>query len=115
MTAEMRKLSWRGDETIAAVSAALAGDSDVQLYLPAGFHHAVCSRLDASARTAAGSVNVAGGAELLSRLAGIRGLEPLARLEAPALAARAEVRIVSPSPTIMLVRGHDRAAAPERQ
>lgn len=113
MTAESTSLLWRGSETIDAAKTALANRVDVELHLPAGFHHAVFSRFAAPA-VAAGmeSVDIVGGAELLTRLADIRGLEPLVRLETPVLRARATVHVVSPSPTIAIICRRHRTTEP---
>ncbi|MFL6712019.1 MAG: hypothetical protein ACJ8LN_03685 [Sulfurifustis sp.] len=103
MTAPATDLIWRGRETIEAATAALAQASDVALHLPAELHHAVAMRLgvDVLADHVEG-VNVTGGPELISRLSGIRGLEPLVALVPSIEQARARVQVLSPSPTVAI-------------
>jgi len=104
MAAGITDLMWRGAETVAAAKSALARGAAVKLQLPAGYRHAVCARLGSrAAAQAAETLDVAGGAELLARIADIGGLEGVAELAAPAAHTRARVRVVSPSPTIAIV------------
>lgn len=111
VTAELISLLWRGAETVGAARTALAHRIDVELHLPADYHHAAYRRLRSPAYAeTAQRRDVAGGAELLGRVADIQGLEDIAQLEAPATGVRARVRIVSP--TIAIVCARD--AATER-
>lgn len=111
MAARPTNLCWRGAQTIADAKDAIAHRASIALSLPAGFHHAVQQRL----LTAAGdrrreSVDVEGGAELLARLAEIKGLATIAELQAPVTEAQARVRVMSPSPTVLIVCQRGRSA-----
>lgn len=103
MTAPVNDLAWRGASTVQAARNALSLNVDVELRLPATYHHAVCRHLrKTAAAQVSESLDLRGGAELLARLADVHGLEQIAELELPAARARAQVRIVSPSPTISI-------------
>lgn len=105
------RLQWRGDETVASMREAVARHADVELKLPAAFHHAVCSRLSPDVAPGHGQrLDLSGGAELLAQVAEIAGLSALARLEDAVYRAPAEVRVVSPAPTIII--RFDEARAP---
>lgn len=99
--AAVTNLPWRGVETIEAARAALAAKQSVELHLPAGFHHAVYAHFRRELESAE-QVDVSGGVELLQRLAEIRGLDPLADLEPSITQAHAAVRVLSPSPTVLI-------------
>jgi hypothetical protein len=103
MTAHVTDLIWRGTETVEKAAAALAHRADISLSLPPSFHHAVATRLSSPAASPPlEAVDVSGGADLLGRLATIRGLEGLAGLEAPVARMGARVRVMSPSPTVAI-------------
>lgn len=96
-------LAWRGRETVDAARAALADRHDVEVQLPADFHHTVFVHF--FPHTAPGTIeelDVAGGAEILARAAAIRGLDGLAQLQEPVRRRHARVRLVSPSPKIVI-------------
>jgi hypothetical protein len=97
-------LPWRGAETIAAANSILAARGDVEVQLPAGYHHAVVAHFqkDVHAPGTADRVDVAGGIELLEVLSTIRGLDDLAKLEAVAQQTGARIRVMSPSPTVVI-------------
>jgi hypothetical protein len=101
MTA-ITNLPWRGAETVAAARNMLGRHHDVELKLPAGYHHAVLSRFQTGSTEMAEQVDVVGGAELLRELASIQGLDQLAELETAVERARMRVRVVSPSPSIVI-------------
>lgn len=96
-------LTWHGSATVDAARAAVNDHRDVELQLPAGFHHAVLVRFRTQAAPGRGeTVDVAGGPELLARAATIHGLDGLAALHDPVVREHAHVRIVSPSPKIVI-------------
>lgn len=94
-------LTWHGSATVDAVRAAVNDHRDVELQLPAGFHHAVLVRFRTQAAPGE-TIDVAGGPELLTRAATIHGLDALAALRDPVVREHAHVRIVSPSPKIVI-------------
>jgi hypothetical protein len=103
MTARITNLTWHGSETVEAATTALGRAIDVQLHLPANFHHAVVERLRVSqAPSTVEAIDVTGGAELLARVGGIAGLEHVAALAEPAQQVHAEVRVVSPAPIVAI-------------
>ena len=96
-------LTWHGMATVDVARAAVSDHRDVELQLPAGFHHAVLVRFRAQAVAGRDeAVDVAGGPELLARVATIHGLDALGALHDPAVREHAHVRIVSPSPKIVI-------------
>lgn len=96
-------LLWRGTETIGAACDTLARHGRVEVQLPTDFHHAVFARLHPHAPPGqVEEVDVSGGAELIARISSIPGLDALARLEQPVAAAHARVRVVSPSPKLLI-------------
>ena len=102
MTAEVATLMWRGARTIDAAERALAGRRDVELQLPAGYHHAVSAHFASPGVTVGGYVDEEGAADLLTRFRAVRGLEHIASLEQSVRRAQARVRVVSPSPTVTI-------------
>lgn len=110
MKAEPTRLQWRGDETVASMRDALVRHADVELQLPADFHHAVYTRLNPDAAAAHGQrLDMSGGAELLAQVADIAGLSALATLEDAVYRAPARVRVMSPAPTIRISFAEARA------
>lgn len=110
MSTPVTDLTWRGDETIDAATTALARRRDVALHLPAEVHYAVAVQLGAVPDPAsAQEVDVSGGAELLTQLSAIRGLESLTALVPPVENARARVQVQSPSPTVAIRCSGDKA------
>lgn len=96
-------LTWRGRETVDAAQAAIVDRHDVEVQLPADFHHAMFARFypDAAPGTVE-ALDVQGGAEILARAADIRGLDALAQLQEPVRRGHASVRLVSPSPKLVI-------------
>jgi hypothetical protein len=103
MAPKPQVLVWPGSESMSEIEQALSEDTPVELVLSAGLHNALFTRFGTDAPPeSAGQVDVEGGAELLGRLDGIAGLEPLVEL-ADTLRQRAwRVAIISPTPRIML-------------
>ena len=101
-------LLWRGAETVRAACATLARHGKVEVQLPADYHHAVFTRLHPQASPGqAEEVDITGGAELIARISRIPGLDALARLEEVAAEAHARVRVVSPSPKVLITANDD--------
>lgn len=97
-------LVWHGRATVDVARAAVSDHRDVELQLPAGFHHAVLVHFQShdTAPRPKQTIDVAGGPELLAQVASIHGLDALGELQDPVLREHANVRIVSPSPKIVI-------------
>lgn len=103
-------LMWHGRATVAVARAAVTDHRDVELQLPAGFHHAVFAHFQLGGVPGHGDrVDIEGGPELLAQAATIRGLDALGELQDPVVREHAHVRIVSPSPKIVITA--ERASA----
>ena len=99
------ELAWEGDATIKEARTALRRGDEVEIELAAGLHHALFRHLHPDdPRGAPEDLDEEGGPELLRRLAGVAGLEELARLARSAKLAPYRVRLVSPDPRLLLVR-----------
>jgi len=97
-------LVWHGRATVDIARAAVSDHRDVELQLPAGFHHAVLVHFQSrdAAPQPQQTIDVAGGPELLAEVASIHGLDALGELRDPVRREHANVRIVSPSPKIVI-------------
>lgn len=96
-------LAWHGRNSVNAALAAVNDHHDVELQLPAGFHHAVLVHFNPRASSGLDAeLDVHGGPEILAQAAGIRGLDALGELQDAVRRAHAQVRIVSPSPKIVI-------------
>lgn len=96
-------LMWHGRATVDVARAAVGDHRDVALQLPAGFHHAMLVQFQTGATPGRGDMlDVEGGPELLRQAAGIHGLDALGELQDPVVREHARVRIVSPSPKIVI-------------
>lgn len=103
-------LMWHGRATVDVARAAVSDHRDVELQLPAGFHHAMLVRFQSGAAPGReAGVDIEGGPELLAQAAGIHGLDALGELQEPVVREHARVRIVSPSPKIVITA--ERAAS----
>jgi hypothetical protein len=97
------RLTWHGLESIEAAKEALQRHGNVELQLPDDFHHTLFVHLHpGSAPVGSEQVDETGGAELLSRIAEINGLTGIANLVAAVTESRAKVRVISPSPKIIV-------------
>src|SRR5574340_1006216 len=96
------RVDWKGPQSLALVEAALARFHVAEIHLAAEFHHALCTRLGAGEPGAPEHLDLAGGAELLSRLAAIQGLDALAGLASVASGRNVLVSVSSPSPVIRI-------------
>jgi hypothetical protein len=96
-------LMWHGRATVDVARAAVNDHRDVELQLPAGFHHAVLVHFQTNATPPpAQSIDVVGGPELLAEIAAIHGLDALGELTDPVQREHARVRVVSPTPKIVI-------------
>lgn len=96
-------LMWHGRATVDVARAAVSDHRDVELQLPAGFHHAMLVRFHAGVMPGRSDMlDVEGGPELLAQAAHIHGLDALGELQDPVVREHARVRIVSPSPKIVI-------------
>ncbi len=92
------KLIWRGAETQVDSSAAIDKGRQVEITLPANFHHALYVRLHPQeAATGVERLDETGGAELVHAMAGVAGLEDLDRLVAPLQRRGYRVRLADPA------------------
>lgn len=104
------RLLWQGSASIDRCAELLRAGRTVELQLPSNFNHALFAELHGDVPTPqAERLDVAGGPDLLSRIARIDGLESLQGLQPSARDSAAEVRIVSPA---RLVIGPDARRTP---
>ena len=93
------RVSWRGEESLEQILAAMENGERILVTLPAGFHHAVTARLSEGSIT--GRIEATSVAALDS-LALIQGLQELALLRGPAERAGMAVLVRTPPPQIVL-------------
>ncbi|RRQ20688.1 hypothetical protein [Thiohalobacter thiocyanaticus] len=102
MPAHPAILNWEGNETIAEAKRLIDQRTPLELQLPPDLHFALFSRLCAEERNQPESVEIEGGPELLEQIAQISALAALADLVVPLREAGAGVRVISPSPAILI-------------
>ncbi len=97
------RLTWRGAKTVQSVASFLERQGNVSLGLAPDLHHSLFVHLHPQAPPGLPEeVDIQGGAELLSRVAQIAGLEEIARLVPALQAANAQVQVLSPAPIIRI-------------
>jgi len=96
------KVTWRGRDSLAAVELALRQHGRAEIRLPPEYHHALWRGFGKGGPGTPELLDVAGGSELLERIAGIDSLSELALLSAILGDAQLDVRVVSPSPVIRI-------------
>ncbi|MHB8624124.1 MAG: hypothetical protein ACYC9J_12500 [Sulfuricaulis sp.] len=97
------KINWDGEKTAAAARAAIGWRVNVELRLPANYHRALSTHLYPEyEQDWPQIIDISGGAELLSKIARIDGLNEFAELAQAALQARARVQIQSSSPKVAI-------------
>ena len=97
------KIDWKGGKTAAAALEAIDRRLNIELHLPANYHHALCAHLYPEPEpTRHQIIDVTGGAELLCEIARINGLIEIAGLAQAASQARAQVQVLSPSPKVVI-------------
>ena len=98
----LMSVTWRGRETIAAVTQLLNQAEQIEIVLPANYNHTLFSTFHPDAPPSAlEDIDVSGGPQLLEEIAAIRGLEELAELAQPLRDAGASVQLVSPPKLII--------------
>ena len=96
-------LQWPGLHSLKAAREAIDSGDEVEIELPVGTHYMLYRHFHPDDNGAAAEhMDVSGGAEILEALAAIKGLEDLARLEAPVKRARYRVQLTSPEPMLRL-------------
>jgi len=95
-----RSVLWPGEEALAQAQAAISNGEAVDIVLPASEHHAlcVCLSVDASAE-----LEVVDGADLIARMAALRGLAELDRLAPAVRRAGYRARLAGPPPVLSLL------------
>jgi YbbR domain-containing protein len=97
------KIDWKGGKTAAAARTAIDRRLNVELNLPANYHHALSAQLyPESEPTRPPIIDVTGGAELLFEIARINGLVEITGLAQAASEASARVQVLSPSPKVAI-------------
>lgn len=101
---EVVALTWGGRETAVHAVEALQRGAKVDIALPASVHHALFRRLYPGADAAGPEeVNVAGGAELITTLATLEGVEAMAELAEPLARSGYGLQLRSPGPVLSLI------------
>jgi hypothetical protein len=96
-----RSFLWPGAEAMDEVKSAIARGEAVDLVLPASEHHALYMHLHENAQACdAASLELADGAEILSRIAKLPGFEDLERLVPAVRQHRYRVALDSPPPAL---------------
>lgn len=107
------KLTWRGGETVAAVTRLLDEAEQIEITLPSNYNHTLFSTFHPDAPPSAlEDIDISAGPQLLEDIASIRGLEELAALVGPLRKANASVRLLSPP---MLVISLPSARRPQKK
>ena len=92
------RLIWQGAATQIEASAAIDAGRQVEITLPANFHHALFVRLHThEAAVEVERLDETGNAELVRAMAGLAGLEDLHRLVAPLQRRNYQVRLADPA------------------
>lgn len=101
------RILWRDGDSVEAAREAIARFGKVEVELPPGYHHTLFARLRPAgeAEHEPEVLDLRGGAELLERIAAIRGLEELEGLAALLREGRGEVELHSPGPVLILHTG----------
>jgi hypothetical protein len=101
------KLTWRGRETIESIPRLLGDARQIEIILPANYNHSLFCALHPDAPPAQlEEINAAGGAELLTVIATVKGLEEFAALAKAPATAHIEVEVASPARVIIKPSRH---------
>jgi hypothetical protein len=96
-------LRWPGAGTLKAARAAIRNLAPVEIELPLEVHYALYKHLHPDRpHTPSEDIDASGGAELLSPIASVAGLEELKGLEGAVRRSRYHVRLTSPEPYLTL-------------
>ena len=98
---DRRYFQWPAQDSLPEIEAAIARGDAVEIALPQGAHHALCMHM--APRADAAQVNAQGGPEVLRAIAGVAGLDGLARFEEPLRRSAYSVGLHSPDPTLVLL------------
>jgi hypothetical protein len=108
----IERLPWEGDATVLAALAALSRHQDVELDLPESYHHTIRAHLQPEATVGTNNdVFLTGGAELIARIAEVRGLGALDALAQAVAGTDAEVQVESPLPRVLIHLSEDMPTA----
>lgn len=100
-TPRIVEIDWKDGKSAAAARAAIERRLNVELRLPANYHHALSAQLYPESESARPQIiDVTGGVELLFEIARIEGLIEIAGLAQAASRAGARVQVLSPGPKI---------------
>ena len=97
------RIQWSGRESLAEAEEILERHREVIVILARDYHHALCRRLRPQEPGAPEALDIAGGVELLERIAGVGGLQEIGGLAQVIGGRKAEIRLTSPAPTIRIV------------
>jgi hypothetical protein len=99
----VNRVRWSGSSSVQEVEATLERCGKVEIQLPPDFHHALYMRIHPESRAAPlEQIDVSNGAELLHKVASIRGLNEIGELEERVRAQHISVHLLSPVPLIIL-------------
>jgi hypothetical protein len=97
------RLGWEGKTTLPKLHELVRTRVDFELQLPPDYHFALSRHLLPQAPLdESEQIDLTGTAELLNKVAEIRGLQELAELAGPVAAAEGRVQIQSPAPGILV-------------
>lgn len=97
------RLSWEGKTTLPKLHELVRTRMNFELQLPPDYHFALSRHLlPHAAPDESEQIDMTGTAELLTKVAEIRGLQELAELAVPVAAAEGHVQIQSPAPGILV-------------
>lgn len=109
----VNRVRWSGAGSLAQVEATLEQFGHVEIQLPPDFHHALYSRIHPDDNTARiEHIDVTDGADLIRKVASVRGLHEIGSLEMTVTQTHATVHLLSPVPLIILSKpkGHARTS-----
>ena len=96
-------LPWEGEATVKEARKAMTEGSEVEIALPVNMHYVLSRHLHPQAAPGEpNAVDQTGGAEIIARMATLQGLESMHPLERAVQRSHYRVRLVSPSPLLML-------------
>jgi len=99
----INRVRWSGAGSIPEVEETLRRCGTVEIQLAPDFHHALYARIHPEVRVARiEQIDVSDGAELLRKVASVRGLDEIGQLEGTVLDQGASVHLLSPVPIIVL-------------
>ena len=98
------RLLWNGAATAQTIKSMFRHSARIEVELPDNYNHALFARLHSGASpTQPERIDVSGGAELLARIAEVKGLEGFAELAEPVAKWCASVHVQSPPKVLIVV------------